>query len=45
MSKYITNYEEAVELIYRIPRFNEKHSLDNIKKFLARMGQPDQRHP
>jgi dihydrofolate synthase/folylpolyglutamate synthase len=41
MSKYITNYEEAVELIYRIPRFNENHSLDNIKNFLARMGQPD----
>ena len=41
MSKYITNYEEAVELIYRIPRFNENHSLENIKKFLTRMGQPD----
>ena len=41
MSKYITNYEEAVELIYRIPRFNENHSLDKIKKFLTRMGQPD----
>ncbi len=41
MSKYITNYEEAVELIYRIPRFNENHSLENIKNFLARMGQPD----
>ena len=41
MSKYITNYEEAVELIYRIPRFNENHSLENIKNFLTRMGQPD----
>ena len=41
MSKYITDYEEAVELIYRIPRFNENHSLENIKKFLTRMGQPD----
>lgn len=41
MPNYVTNYEEAVELLYRIPRFNSNHSLQNIKKFLIRMGQPD----
>ena len=41
MRDYITNYEEAVEYLYRIPRFNSNHSLKKIEKFLARMGQPD----
>lgn len=41
MPNYITNFEEAVELLYRIPRFNSNHSLEKIKKFLTRMGQPD----
>ncbi len=41
MSGYIKNYEEAAELFCRIPRFNPEHSLQNIKSFLTRMGQPD----
>ena len=41
MPNYVTDYEEAVELLYRIPRFNSNHSLQKIKKFLIRMGQPD----
>ncbi len=41
MQDYVTNYEEAVELLYRIPRFTSNHSLENIKSFLTRMGQPD----
>lgn len=41
MQDYVTNYEEAVELLYRVPRFNSNHSLQNIEKFLTRMGQPD----
>lgn len=41
MRNYVTGYEEAVEFIYRIPRFNPNHSIDKIKQFLARMGQPD----
>ena len=41
MPNYVTDYEEAVELLYRIPRFNSNHSLQKIKNFLARMGQPD----
>lgn len=41
MSDYIANYEEAVELFYRIPRFNPKHKLQNIETVLKRMGQPD----
>lgn len=41
MRDYVTTYEEAVEYIYRIPRFNSNHSLQNIEQFLAEMGQPD----
>jgi len=41
MQNYVTNYEDAVELVYRIPRFNSNHSLKKIKDFLTRMGQPD----
>lgn len=41
MSNYIANYEEAVELFYRIPRFNPKHKLQNIEIVLKRMDQPD----
>ncbi len=41
MQDYVTDYEEAVELLYRIPRFNSNHSLEKIKQFLTRMGQPD----
>ncbi len=41
MTHRVTNYEEAVELLYRIPRFNPNHSLAQIKLFLTRMGQPD----
>lgn len=41
MPNYVTDYEEAVELLYRIPRFNSNHSLKNIEKFLTQMGQPD----
>ena len=42
MRDYVTNYEEAVEFIYRIPRFTSNHSLKNIENFLTRMGQPDE---
>ena len=41
MRDYVTNYEEAVAYVYRIPRFNPNHSLQNIARFLTRMGQPD----
>lgn len=41
MQEHITNYEEAVEVLYRIPRFTSNHSLENIKQFLAIMGNPD----
>ena len=41
MRDYVTNYEEAVEFIYSIPRFNSNHSLEEIKDFLNRMGRPD----
>ena len=41
MQDYVANYEEAVEYLYRIPRFNSNHSLKNIEKFLTQMGQPD----
>lgn len=41
MKDYITNYEEAVEFLCRIPRFNSNHSLEKIKQFLSVMGSPD----
>ena len=41
MRDYVTNYEEAVEYLYRIPRFNSNHSLKKISDFLTQMGQPD----
>lgn len=41
MKDYITNYEEAVEFLYRIPRFNSNHSLEQIKQFLCVLGSPD----
>ena len=41
MQDYVANYEEAVAYVYRIPRFNPNHSLQNIAQFLTRMGQPD----
>ena len=41
MQDYVTNYEEAVAYVYRIPRFNKNHSLEKIQHFLTRMGQPD----
>lgn len=41
MQDYITNYEEAVEFLCRIPRFNSNHSLRDIQRFLSVMGSPD----
>lgn len=41
MQDYVTNYEEAVEYLCRIPRFHSTHSLERIADFLTRMGQPD----
>ncbi len=41
MQDYVTNYEEAVDYIYRIPRFNSNYSLQNIEHILTLMGQPD----
>lgn len=41
MQDYVANYEEAVEYLYRIPRFNSNHSLQKIANFLTQMGQPD----
>lgn len=41
MRDYVMNYEEAVELLYRIPRFTSNRSLSQIQQFLAKMGQPE----
>lgn len=41
MQDYVANYEEAVEYLYRISRFNSNHSLQKIANFLTQMGQPD----
>lgn len=41
MRDYVMNYEEAVELLCRIPRFTSNRSLSEIQKLLTKMGQPD----
>ena len=41
MQDYVTNYEEAVEYLYRIPRFHSNHSIKKISNFLTQMGRPD----
>jgi len=41
MQNNVTCYEEAVELLYRIPRFRSDHSIEQIRQFMARMGQLD----
>lgn len=43
MKDYITNYEEAVEMLYRIPRFHSNHFLSNIRQVLSAMGNPDKK--
>ena len=43
MKDYVTNYEEAVEMLYRIPRFHSNHFLSNICQVLSAMGNPDKK--
>ena len=39
----ITTYEEAVAYLYHMPRFTEKHSMEDTKAHLLRLGSPDKR--
>lgn len=39
----ITSFEEAVQYLYRIPRFTGKNSMEDTKRFLHRMGDPDRK--
>lgn len=41
MIDHISSYEDAVDYIYRIPRFNPKNTFQDIRHFLTCMGQPD----
>ena len=38
----ITTFEEAVQYLYQIPRFTGKNSMEDTKRFLHRLGDPDQ---
>lgn len=37
----ITNYEEAVAYLYDMPRFTAKHTIEDTKRFLEKLGNPD----
>ena len=41
VKKKITSFEEAVDYIYDIPGFTKKNSIENTKKFLKVLGNPD----
>ncbi len=43
MQDYVTNYEEAVDFICRIPRFTSNYDFKNNERLLEIMGQPDSR--
>ena len=38
----INTFEEAVQYLYQIPRFTGKNSMEDTKRFLHRLGDPDQ---
>lgn len=37
----ITTYEQAVEYLLEIPRFTNKHTMEDTRAFLERLGSPD----
>lgn len=39
--QYIATYEQAVEYINSTPRFTTKHTMEDTKAFLAKLGHPD----
>lgn len=39
--KRITTFEEAVEYLYQTPRFTTKNSLEDTRKYLHKLGNPD----
>ncbi len=41
IKKNITSFEEAVNYIYDVPRFTTKNTLEDTKKFLKKLGNPD----
>lgn len=43
MKRQITSYEEAVEYLMDIPRFNGKNTLEDTKAFLEKLGHPDEK--
>jgi len=43
IKRNISSFEEAVEYIYDIPRFTKKNCMEDTKKFLRKLGSPDER--
>ena len=39
----ITTFEEAQQYIYDIPRFTSKNTLEDTRKFLQKLGNPDRK--
>ena len=37
----MTTYQEAVAYLYEIPKFTKKHSVEQTKEFLRRLGNPE----
>ena len=42
MTEQIDTYEKAEEYINSIPRFSDKNSMDNTRRFLVHLGNPAQ---
>lgn len=45
IKKNITTFEEAENYIYEVPRFTSKNTLDDTKRFLKKLGNPDCKFP
>lgn len=41
--RIITTFEEAQQYIYEIPRFTSKNTLEDTRKFLQKLGNPDRK--
>lgn len=41
VKQVITNYSDAVEYLYDVPRFTKKNSVEDTQKFLKVLGNPD----
>lgn len=43
VKQQITTFEEAVDYLYRVPKFTKKNKTEDTKAFLHRLGDPDRK--